>query len=60
MQTLDSAYLLRNTTQDIDSSGGIASAVMKAIRVGENVIDHVTSRQLPPDKLSAPLDGLAE
>ena len=26
-------------------------AVIKAIRVGQNVVDHVTGRRLPPDKL---------
>ena len=34
-------------------------AVIKAISVGENVIDYVTGRQLPPDKLSEPLGGPA-
>jgi hypothetical protein len=34
--------------------------VIRAIRVGENVIDHVTGRQLPTDKLSEPLDGRRE
>jgi len=29
-------------------------AVIKAIRVGQNVIDHVRGRKLPPDKLSDP------
>ena len=27
-------------------------AVIKAIKVGQNVIDYVTGRELPPDKLS--------
>jgi hypothetical protein len=27
-------------------------AVIKAIRLGQNIIDYVTSRELPPDKLS--------
>jgi hypothetical protein len=35
-------------------------AVIKAIKVGENVIDYVTGRQLPPDKLVKPLDGLPD
>ena len=29
-------------------------AVIEAIRVGQNIIDHVTGRTLPPDKLSDP------
>ena len=27
------------------------SAVLKSIKIGQNVIDYVTSRKLPPDKL---------
>ena len=29
-------------------------AVIRAIKVGQNVIDYVTGRKLPPDKLSDP------
>ena len=27
------------------------SAVLKSIKIGQNVIDYATSRKLPPDKL---------
>ena len=29
-------------------------AVIRALRIGQNVIDYATGRQLPPDKLEAP------
>src|SRR5262249_29184380 len=29
-------------------------AVIKAIKIGQNVIDYATKRELPPDKLSVP------
>ncbi len=36
------------------NSSPVSPAVIKAIKIGQNVVDYATGRKLPPDKLSVP------